>query len=197
MRCLLIQPMKAPHIITPLLISIALAGCVTTGISSTQALDTVQLRERLAEEKNAVSHPSSLSSAIRYGRYTLASTSPRTDQMDLLGQIIDIRIPTGLSPSVHDAMAYVLLHSGYRLCAGEEEVRTLFAYPLPASHYHLGPIAVRDALSILAGDAWELEINNKSRTLCFTPQTKPGPSRAATLSVLAPANSSVLTGGHL
>jgi conjugative transfer region protein (TIGR03748 family) len=197
MRCLLIQPMKAPHIITPLLISIALVGCVTTGISSTQALDTVRLRERLSEEKNAVSHPFSLSSAIRYGRYTLASTSPRTDQIDLLGQIIDIRIPSSLSPSVHDAMAYVLLHSGYRLCTGDEEVRALFAYPLPASHYHLGPIAVRDALSILAGNAWELEIKDKSRTLCFTPQTKPGPSRAATLSVLAPANSSVFAGGHL
>lgn len=41
-------------------------------------------------------------------------------------QIIDIRIPEALAPSVHQAMVYALRHSGYRLCSGAGDVALLF-----------------------------------------------------------------------
>ncbi len=107
---------------------------------------------------------------IRYGRYTLVSTAPTTEQQDLLAQIIDVRIPSSLSPSVQDALHYVLLRSGYSLCPDASPVQVLFTRPLPAAHYRLGPMPLRSALQVLAGPAWQLTINDVSRSLCFEPQ---------------------------
>nr|WP_256576869.1 pilus assembly protein [Pseudomonas sp. ATCC PTA-122608] len=107
------------------------------------------------------------SPAIRYGRYTLANTSPRAEQVDLLSQVIDIQIPDGLAPTVRDALAYALRHSGYLLCPTNDGVQSLYMHPLPASHYRLGPISLRNALVTLAGVAWQPVIDEKTRTICF------------------------------
>lgn len=105
---------------------------------------------------------------IRASRYTLMNTLPAAEQKDLLSQIIDIRILDNASPTVSDALAYALRRSGYQLCAGKGNVSTLFAHPLPASHYRLGPTPLRDALQVLAGPAWILEVDEISRTVCFS-----------------------------
>jgi type IV pili sensor histidine kinase/response regulator len=104
---------------------------------------------------------------VRYDRYTVMSTSPKPDQIDLLAQIIDIRIPESLTPSVQDAMTHALRRSGYQLCPATDEVQQLYAHALPASHYQLGPMALRDALQVLAGPPWELEIDELARSICF------------------------------
>lgn len=116
----------------------------------------------IAEE----SHPTEL----RYGRYTLVSTEPTTEQRDLLAQIIDVSIPSSLNPSVQDALQYVLLRSGYALCPVTASVRELFTRPLPAAHYRLGPIPLRSALQVLAGSAWQLTTDEVSRSVCFEQQ---------------------------
>jgi type IV pili sensor histidine kinase/response regulator len=108
--------------------------------------------------------------AVRYGRYTLVSTAPTTEQQDLLAQIIDVSIPPSLSPSVQDALHYVLLRSGYSLCPDTSPVKVLFTRPLPAAHYRLGPIPLRSALQVLAGPAWNLTVNDVSRSVCFEQQ---------------------------
>ena len=104
---------------------------------------------------------------IRYGRYTLVSTTPTTEQRDLLAQIIDVSIPSSLSPSVQDALHYVLLRSGYSLCPDAAPVTVLFSRSLPAAHYRLGPFPLRSALQVLAGPAWQLTVNDVSRSVCF------------------------------
>ena len=104
---------------------------------------------------------------IRYGRYTLVSTAPTTEQQDLLAQIIDVSIPSSLSPSVQDALHYVLLRSGYSLCPDATAVKVLFSRSLPAAHYQLGPIPLRNALQVLAGPAWQLTVNDVNRSVCF------------------------------
>ncbi|WP_223553954.1 PilL N-terminal domain-containing protein [Pseudomonas sp. BF-R-01] len=112
------------------------------------------------------SHPGDL----RYGRYTLVSTEPTTEQRDLLAQIIDVYIPSSLSPSVQDTLQYVLQRSGYSLCPATEPVKVLFTRPLPAAHYRLGPISLRRALHVLAGPAWQLTTDEVSRSVCFEQQ---------------------------
>ncbi|MDR6575959.1 PilL N-terminal domain-containing protein [Pseudomonas extremaustralis] len=107
---------------------------------------------------------------LRYGRYTLVSTEPTTEQRDLLAQIIGVNIPSSLSPSVQEAMQYVLQRSGYALCPVTASVKVLFSRPLPAAHYQLGPIPLRRALQVLAGPAWQLTTDEVSRSVCFEPQ---------------------------
>lgn len=107
---------------------------------------------------------------LRYGRYTLVSTAPTTEQRDLLAQIIDVNIPSNLSPSVQDALHYVLLRSGYSLCPDAAPMTVLFSRPLPAAHYRLGPIPLRGALQVLAGPAWQLTVDDFNRSVCFEPQ---------------------------
>jgi hypothetical protein len=43
----------------------------------------------------------------------------------------------------------------------------LYALPLPVAHLHLGPMSLRDALLTLAGPAWELHANDRTRQVCF------------------------------
>ncbi|MGN7934070.1 PilL N-terminal domain-containing protein [Pseudomonas sp. 22447] len=111
-------------------------------------------------------HPTEL----RYGRYTLVSTEPTTEQRDLLAQIIDVNIPSSQIPSVQDALQYVLQRSGYSLCPASASLKVLFTLPLPAVHYRLGPIPLRSALQVLAGPAWELTTDEVSRSVCFVRQ---------------------------
>lgn len=107
---------------------------------------------------------------LRYGRYTLVSTEPTTEQRDLLSQIIDVNIPSSLTPSVQEALQYVLQRSGYSLCPVSASVKVLFTRSLPAAHYRLGPIPLHSALQVLAGPAWQLTTDEVSRSVCFERQ---------------------------
>jgi len=107
---------------------------------------------------------------LRYGRYTLLSTTPTMEQQDLLAQIIEVTIPSNLSPSLQDALLHVLQRSGYSLCPSNPLVQVLFTRPLPAAHYRLGPITLRNALQVLVGPAWQLTVDGVSRSVCFTQQ---------------------------
>jgi type IV pili sensor histidine kinase/response regulator len=107
---------------------------------------------------------------LRYGRYTLVSTEPTTEQRDLITQIVDVSIPSSLSPSVQDALQYVLQRSGYALCPVTASVKVLFTRPLPAAHYRFGPIPLRSALQVLAGPAWQLTTDEVGRSVCFEQQ---------------------------
>ncbi|HHK0218924.1 PilL N-terminal domain-containing protein [Burkholderia multivorans] len=125
----------------------------------------------------------------RYGRYTLVELVPELAQRDLMQQVVEISIPSGSDATVGDALRYVLLRSGYRLC-DTADASTLYALPLPAAHLHLGPLALRDALLTLAGsDAWELSIDDAARQVCFARQTPPVLSTTpATEAVTAPVS---------
>lgn len=108
------------------------------------------------------------SSILRVDRYTFTSLKPKPDQRDLLNQIVDIRIPDHLAPTVQDAMTYVLRRTGYQLCPATADTSRLFTLPLPAAHYRVGPIRLREALKMLAGPAWELQTQELERKVCFS-----------------------------
>lgn len=104
----------------------------------------------------------------RYGRYTLVELAPDVDQRDLLQQVVDFSAATSRSVTVGDALRQSLLASGYTLCE-ESTAEQLYALPLPASHMRLGPLVLRDGLITLAGPAWQLQVDDLTRRVCFTP----------------------------
>jgi type IV pili sensor histidine kinase/response regulator len=103
---------------------------------------------------------------IRYGRYTLVELTPTADQQDLLLQVVDVSIPDTLNANVADALRHVLQRSGYQLCNGRE-TDGLNSLPLPAAHFRLGPLQLRDALLILAGPERTLHVDHAARRVCF------------------------------
>lgn len=114
---------------------------------------------------------------VRYGRYTLVELTPTAAQQDLLLQVVDVSIPGTLHASVGDALRHVLQRSGYQLCSGRD-TDALGSLPLPAAHYHLGPLQLRDALLTLAGPARTLQVNHTTRSICFS-QSRVTPAESA------------------
>lgn len=108
---------------------------------------------------------------VRYGRYTLVELTPTAAQQDLLLQVVDVSIPDTLHANVADALRHVLQRSGYQLCHGPK-TDALGSLPLPAAHYHLGPLQLRDALLTLAGPARTLHVDHTTRNVCFSQQHK-------------------------
>jgi conjugative transfer region protein (TIGR03748 family) len=138
------------------------AGCATPAPSSPPADSS-----RAAEP--AISPPQYIP-VVRYGRYTLVELEPTEVQRDLLLQVIDVSLPDTVQATVAGALNHVLRRSGYRLCSGPE-TDGLDALPLPAAHYRIGPMVLRDALLTLAGPAWRLHVDEGARVVCFTPAT--------------------------
>ncbi|MGP3790517.1 PFGI-1 class ICE element type IV pilus protein PilL2 [Pseudomonas sp. B392_1p] len=103
---------------------------------------------------------------VRYGRYTLVELHPTAGQQDLLLQVVDVSMPDTLHASVGDGLRHVLQRSGYQLCDGPETA-ALHTLPLPAAHYQLGPLQLRDALLTLAGPARTLHVDHTARRICF------------------------------
>lgn len=115
----------------------------------------------------SVAPPPAYVPVIRHGRYTLVELTPTAAQQDLLLQVVDVAVPDTLHASVGDALRHVLQRSGYRLCDGHA-ADALLTLPLPAAHYRLGPVALRDALLTLGGPTWDLQVDHGTRRVCFT-----------------------------
>ncbi|MFJ4346329.1 integrating conjugative element protein pill, pfgi-1 [Pseudomonas sp. NPDC089401] len=135
----------------------ALGGCVTVPETSPPAAVATEL---------ATASPEPIW-VERQSRYTFVELTPELAQQDLLLQTIDVRLPNGPLLTVGDALRYVLRHSGYQLCEHSPMAQALFALPLPAVHFQLGPMVLRSALLTLAGPGWALQVNDLDRQLCF------------------------------
>lgn len=144
------------------LATILLAGCVSS--TPPQKKENPPVAPVITQTPTPQEIP-----VTRYNRYTLVEVGATASQKDLLAQIIDVTIPvsTKQKTTVADAMAYVLLNSGYQLCS-DETMATFRKFQLPIAHQHLGPISVKDALSILAGPAWTLQADHQARMVCFS-----------------------------
>ncbi|MNC28123.1 hypothetical protein D3C75_763200 [compost metagenome] len=87
-----------------------------------------------------------------------------------------MQIAPALHANVGEALRHVLQRTGYSLCPNSAAVDRLFSRPLPAVHHQLGPISLLDALTIIGGPAWQLDIDSVDRTVCYalrSPQSKP------------------------
>jgi type IV pili sensor histidine kinase/response regulator len=93
--------------------------------------------------------------------------TPQAAQQNLLLQVVDVSLPANMHATVGDALRHLLLHSGYSLCYGSAAVAALYDLPLPAAHRQLGPLSLHDALLTLAGPAWDLQVDDVARHVCF------------------------------
>lgn len=106
-------------------------------------------------------------------RYTLTRTRPTLEQREPLYQLINVQIAPAPHASVGDALRHVLQRSGYSLCPDSPAVVRLFSRPLPAIHEQLGLISLLDALTIIGGPAWQVEIDPVDRTVCYALRLPP------------------------
>lgn len=143
-----------------LLCSVLAGGCATT--AAPQAPDPIVEASPVPEPEAPQFIP-----VVRYGRYTLVELAPMAAQRDLLLQTVDISIPGDARATVGDGLRHMLKRSGYQLCETAHAVIELYALPLPAAHLNLGPMTLRDALLTLAGPAWELHVDDRTRQVCF------------------------------
>ncbi|UPL08326.1 hypothetical protein PisoF_04032 [Pseudomonas sp. IsoF] len=118
---------------------------------------------------------------VRRDRYTLVSTQPTLDQRQPLYQLIKVQIAPALHATVGEALHHVLQHSGYTLCPDNPAVARLFRRPLPAVHHDLGPISLLDALTVIGGPAWRLDIDPVERSVCYALRLPPPEAPFSTL----------------
>lgn len=145
---------------TGLLVAALASGCATT--SAPLAPDVVEDVSITLEPETPEFIP-----VVRYGRYTLVELAPSAAQRDLLLQVVDVAMPEDARATVGDGLRHALKRSGYQLCETAHAIIALYALPLPAAHLHLGPLTLRDVLLTLAGTAWELEVDDRARQVCF------------------------------
>lgn len=114
---------------------------------------------------------------VRYDRYLLVGSSPQEGQKYLLEQLIDVKVSSGngkkqvFNATVRQGLETALANSGFTLCrTTQSEVSTLFSLPLPKIHYSFGAMKLREALQMIAGPAYDLTVNDISRTICFKPR---------------------------
>jgi type IV pili sensor histidine kinase/response regulator len=154
---------------TALSIGALLAGCTTPSEPpSAEAFDSSRNPDMLGPDLYPGGAVPEKEPVVRYGRYTLVSSAPHASQRDLMSQIVDITIPANMSPDVRDAMLYVMNRSGYSLCSADTgHVNILYTRPLPAALYKLGPMTLRNALQVVAGPAWQVEVDEVKREVCY------------------------------
>ncbi len=113
-------------------------------------------------------HDASRIEVMRGGRYALVTANATRQQRDLLEQFVDVSIPASVNPTVEDGLRYILQHTGYALCVPQGPAqRILYSRPLPAAHFRLGPMPLREALQVLAGRAFEVQADPIARMICY------------------------------
>ncbi len=110
------------------------------------------------------------SNVMVYGRYQTISTKPRADQTDVLAAVIQVHFSPGIR-TVNDAIQDLLRYSGYALIDSASqslELQNTLKKPLPLMHRDLGPLSLKQALSLLVGSSFDLTIDRLNRTVNFT-----------------------------
>ena len=150
---------------------LTLFSCLLSAILSAGCATSTVVPSPVEPEAEAAPPPlpSDWVPVARYDRYTLVELTPQEAQHNLLLQVVDVSMTATLHATVGDGLRYVLQRSGYSLCDDNPEVAELYELPLPAAHLQLGPMFLHDALLTLAGPAWELQVDDLARQVCFTP----------------------------
>ena len=110
------------------------------------------------------------SNVIVYGRYQTVSAQPRAEQKDVLLAVIQVHFSPEIG-TVNDALQDVLRYSGYALVdLGSQSLalQNTLKKTLPLMHRDLGPLPLKQALSLLVGTSFDLTIDRLNRTVNFT-----------------------------
>ena len=134
-----------------------------------------QLTERVIQPDIYVHDYPATPEVLREGRYTLVALAPEDGQKYLLDQSVTVTVPQKnkkvFNANVENGLAATLKNTGLELCHrfnhNEPTLPTLFSRQLPKVHYQFGPMKLREALQMLAGPAYEITLNDITRTVCF------------------------------
>lgn len=103
------------------------------------------------------------------GRYLTVEVKPKSEQLDLLSQTVQVRFPQEVL-TVGDAMKYLLRFSGYDLVAPavmDATLKTTLTKPLPVIDRELGPVTLKMGLIVLVGQAFYLTQDPINRVVNF------------------------------
>jgi conjugative transfer region protein (TIGR03748 family) len=106
---------------------------------------------------------------VQTGRYSVVTARPSAEQIDPLLMVVDVRLPRDIL-TVRDAAEYLLRHSGYRLAGPAEhspKAQVLLNQTVPDVQRHLGPLTVQDALRVLGGPAFRLQVDPVHRVVTY------------------------------
>ena len=120
---------------------------------------------------------------LRLARYTTAAALPDPALTTPLAIVAQVGFPRDTVATVGDALAYLLLRTGYRLGDADAAASALLALPLPEAHRQLGPYPVRAIAALLVGSAYELRISEVDRRVDVA---LPTPVREAPATTLVP-----------
>ena len=116
-----------------------------------------------------VSHPVAASDAVQVGRYLTVAPIPTAEQLEPLSVIVNVRFPRSVH-TVGGALQHLLPPSGYQLADtrhADPQLAVLTTRPLPEVHRQIGPMTLQEALSTLAGEGWQLEVDPVYRLVSF------------------------------
>ncbi|MBN6058660.1 PilL N-terminal domain-containing protein [Aggregatibacter actinomycetemcomitans] len=137
-----------------------------------------QLTERIIQPDIYANDPTP-AEVLREGRYTLVTLAPEDGQKYLLDQSVTVIVAQKnkkiFNANVERGLNTTLKDTGLTLCSRtnqpEQTLPILYSRPLPKVHYQFGPMRLRDALQMLAGPAYEITLNDITRTVCFKQRT--------------------------
>jgi type IV pili sensor histidine kinase/response regulator len=107
---------------------------------------------------------------VQVGRYSTVPAEPLPEQIHLLDAMVTLNFPKSHVKTVGDAIDHLLRQSGYQIAdayASDPAVEILMSRPLPEVQRQLGPCPLRDALSTLAGPAYQLVVDPLHRLVSF------------------------------
>lgn len=106
---------------------------------------------------------------VQTGRYSVLAAQPSHAQRHPLDVIIDVTVPEECI-SIEHAIHFLLRRSGYDLDTSlQADVTELLAKPLPAVHRKLGPMPLKDALTLLVTPGFVLQDEPIKRSIRFFP----------------------------
>lgn len=156
-----------------LALSLTLTGCAghTKRLSGPPARPVANRSDAQANPVASGNRPVKTLEPIRVqtGRYSVVTARPSAEQIDPLLMVIDVRLPRDML-TVRDAAEYLLRHSGYRLADPDEhgpKVQVLLNLTVPDVQRHLGPLTVQDALRVLGGPAFRLQVDPVHRVVSY------------------------------
>jgi len=107
--------------------------------------------------------------AVTTGRYTEVSNQINYVQSFPLSVIVDTTFPQSVI-TIQDALEFLLARSGYTLIAtseASESTRILFSHPVPFVQRSIKHVSLKNALSMLGGNEFNLIVDPVYRRISF------------------------------
>jgi len=158
------------------MLAASLAGCANHGIkpppddakhAATARTNTHPKLTDAHDKKRATQ----ARSAVRVGRYSTVTPRPTPEQTDLLLAMMRVTMPAKVD-TVGKAVRYLLCRSGFELAnvgAMQPEVAQMLGKKLPQVHRKLGPMTLEDALLVLVGPAFRLDVDQVHCVISYRP----------------------------